>query len=185
MRPKLALTVVILAVAATGCDASTAGIISDVGPTIIGLIFTGGAAAFALVFKKAGWVRDMLFRAGNEVKAAVLEVEQAFIDRVKAARAPDSPGGVEITKEEAAEAKALAIAAAKKNIGMKGLQRLARILGLESIDEWLGTHVEAAVKSLSIAQTAAGGEGPPAEAAKAVAKTADMAVTRPLTPPAR
>lgn len=128
---------------------SVYSLVADYGPTVVAGVFTVIATVFALIWKKQSWARDMVVRVGVEVKAAVLEVEQTYIDELKKAKDPASEGGVEITKAEAVRAKDLAIAAVKRNIGIEGLRRLARILGITALDQWLGTHVEAAVKSLT------------------------------------
>jgi hypothetical protein len=91
---------------------------------------------------KAGYIADALQRAWVEVQGAVLEVAQTYADALKAR----SAGG--LTDVEKAEAKALAIGIAKANIGSKGLQRLARVLGV-NLDTWLASKTEQAVKLLS------------------------------------
>lgn len=85
-------------------------------------------------------VRKYVGRAWTEVKSAVAEVYQTYVAELKAASADGK-----LTDEEKAEAKKKAIALAKSNIGKKGLARLVRILGIDALDDWLGTQVEAAV----------------------------------------
>lgn len=107
------------------------------------LVAVGGLiSALILKFIKAGTVRDIVGRALAEVGDAVLAVSQTYVDALKAA----SADGV-LTDAEKAEAKAKAIALAKKNIGTEGLKKLAKILGID-IDGWLGTKIEAAVSTL-------------------------------------
>lgn len=107
------------------------------------LVAVGGLVS-ALILKtmKAGTVRDIVGRALSEVGTAVMAVAQGYVDALKAA----SADGV-LTDQEKAEAKAKALALAKANIGTEGLKKLAKILGVD-VDGWLGTKIEAAVKTL-------------------------------------
>src|SRR5690606_7267735 len=98
------------------------------------------------VWVKVGneYVRGVLERAWQEVKAAVAEVAQVYADALKAANKDGK-----LTDREKAEAKNLAIEVAKSNLGKKGLAALARILGAgDAVEKWLGNKVEAAVKSM-------------------------------------
>lgn len=89
--------------------------------------------------------RKYVGRALNEVGDAVLDVAKTYVESIKQARADGK-----LTEAEKAEAKARALAVAKRNIGPEGLKRLAKILGFDTgaLDKWLGTKVEAAVASL-------------------------------------
>jgi hypothetical protein len=108
------------------------------------------AAAMALgwllakfVYPRVGdWADRTISRALSEVQDAVLEVSQTYADAIKSGKQDGK-----LTDEEAAEAKRRAIAIAKSNIGAKGLARLGRVLGI-GVDGWLGTKVEATVKTL-------------------------------------
>jgi hypothetical protein len=79
-------------------------------------------------------------RALDEVYDAVGEVYQTFTKSLKASNADGK-----LTNDEKKIAKSLALATAKANIGVKGIARLSRILGIDSLDSWLATKVEATV----------------------------------------
>lgn len=79
-----------------------------------------------------------------------LEVAQTYTDGLKAAAADGT-----FTAHERAHAKAMALSKLKSNLGKRGPDRIERILGIESIDGWLATRVEAAVKDASTAPTSA------------------------------
>lgn len=100
------------------------------------------------------WVRDFLARAELEIRHAVLEVEQTYVDRVLAGKDPSSPGGVELTPDEQAEALRRAVDRALELVGIAALDRALRILGLPRtpafIAGWIATRVEARVKLLSL-----------------------------------
>jgi hypothetical protein len=112
-------------------------------PEVIGAVF---ATLVIIVGKTTAdhvWLASMLGRLIVEAKAAVLEVEQVYVDKLKEGRAD----GV-LMDAEKKEARALALATLRSNIGIKGLRRLGRILGLtdEEINRLLGTRIEASVK---------------------------------------
>ena len=90
------------------------------------------------------WVRAFLGRVYDEVNDAVREVYQTYVDAIRAKSADGT-----LTDAEKAEAKAMAVATAKANLGTKGLRRCMKMLGLkpEQLDSWLGTKVEAAVRT--------------------------------------
>jgi Sec-independent protein translocase protein TatA len=96
---------------------------------------------------KAGKIQQVVGRALREVGDAVMMVGKTYVEALKAASADGT-----LTDAEKAEAKARAIAAAKKNIGVDGLKALGRILGLgdgdDSLTHWLETKVESAVASV-------------------------------------
>lgn len=92
---------------------------------------------------KNDWARGVLDRAYAEIKAAVLEVAQVYADEIKDARADGK-----LTADERDDAKLKALTIAKANIGTKGLARLARVLGITSLDHWLANKVEANVRAL-------------------------------------
>lgn len=85
-------------------------------------------------------VREYLGRAWAEVRAAVAEVHQTYVAALKEANADGK-----LTPEEAKEARERAISVAKTNLGRRGLARLGRIVGVDSLDSWLSNKVEAAV----------------------------------------
>lgn len=94
------------------------------------------------VWRRIGndYARGVVSRAYEEVRSAVLEVAQTYTSELKAGRADGR-----LTESEKTEAKQRAIARAKSNIGRKGLERLARVLDLESVEGWLANRTEAAV----------------------------------------
>lgn len=97
---------------------------------------------------KEGYVRDVLQRAWIEVQGAVTEVSQVYADAIKRAREDG-----QLTQNEKAAAKTMAMDVAKANIGVKGLARLARVIGIP-IDQWLASKTEQAVAQLKAAQPA-------------------------------
>jgi hypothetical protein len=118
----------------------------------IGLVLTRWV--FPLVANK--YASGVLERAWTEVKAAVLEIGQTYVDGIKAGRADGK-----LTGAEKVEAKLKAINKAKEYIGAKGLRTLARVAGVDA-DKWLGDKTEAAVGLLkSGAKKAAPVELPP------------------------
>src|SRR3990167_159114 len=79
----------------------------------------GGMIATHLVSKvSSDWARGVLYRAGDEVRSAVLEVHQTYVADIKAANADGK-----LTEEEKDQAYDHAIAIAKSNLGKKGLAR--------------------------------------------------------------
>lgn len=104
------------------------------------LTFAGGLLA-TLILKqlREGTAKTIVSRALTEVGDAVLAVSQTYVSALKAAAADGK-----LTAEEKAEAKAKAIAIVKQNLGMAGLKKLAKILGVD-VDGWLGNKIEAAV----------------------------------------
>jgi len=115
-------------------------LISTHGTTLTAAAATLIGAALGALHVRSGWITATLGRLGVEVRAVVLEVSQTYTDEVKAAAADGL-----LTPEERARAKAMALAKLKSNLGKKGLDRIERILGIDSIDDWLSTHIEAAV----------------------------------------
>jgi hypothetical protein len=75
----------------------------------------------------------------DEIRAAVLEVEQTYVSALKLAN-----GDGVLTNAEKAEAKRMAIKIAKANFGAKGLARLARAFGMD-MDGWIGNKIEAVI----------------------------------------
>ena len=89
---------------------------------------------------KSEKVRLYVGRALDEVYDAVAEVYQVYVAELKEAKADGK-----LTQEEKDKAKHMAVETAKANIGAKGLARLARVLGIDSIDQWLESKVEATI----------------------------------------
>jgi len=102
--------------------------------------------AFLLKQIKSDKVREIVGRALHEVGAAVWEVKQTYVDELKAASLDGK-----LTDEEKKAAMDKAIAIAKTNIGMKGLDRLGRILNLDlsGVEKWLKNKAEVAVGQIS------------------------------------
>lgn len=89
---------------------------------------------------KRNWLREMLQRLWEEVKTAVLAVGQTYVDGLK-----EGNEDGKLTPEEKSIALSRAVEEIKSNFGMKGLRSLARVLGIDSIDDWLGAKVEAVI----------------------------------------
>ena len=64
----------------------------------------------------------------DEVKAA----EQVAVRSIKLAKDPSSDGGVKITDAEARKIKQRVLGRIKENVGVKGLVKLGKVLGLDS-----------------------------------------------------
>jgi hypothetical protein len=128
-----------------------AELIVQYGAALIAAAFAAIAAFVGRSFVEHSFLRSMLERIVIEARAVVLEVEQTYVDKITEGRRD----GI-LTPEEGASAKAAAIAKLRTNLGSVGLERLGRIIGLTApaIEALLGTHVEAAVKSLTLAQEA-------------------------------
>lgn len=127
--------------------------VQNYGGTVVAMVFTalsGVAVRQLMHVTNAIWVKTIVERIFIEAKAAVLEVQQTYVDEMAKARAD----GV-ITADEAKAAKARALLTLRSNIGPKGLRRLMRIVGFDdpAIDRWLGTHLEAAVQRLNLAKS--------------------------------
>lgn len=149
------VVLLVLALVLAGCDEATAaGPIATYAPDVIGVAFTALAAFVAKHLVDHVFVQGLLSRLVVEAKAVVLEVEQTYVDSIKAAKID----GV-LTSSEAAEARSQALVKLRENIGQKGLDRLGRILGLTGlgVSALLSTHLEASVKQLTLAQ----GQPPP------------------------
>ena len=85
-------------------------------------------------------------RALDEIGDAVASVYQTYVSALK-----DASADGKLTDEEKAEAKRLAIAEAVSNLGAKGLARLARVLGISSLEKWFSTKTEASLVRLKAA----------------------------------
>lgn len=94
---------------------------------------------------KNEYLRGVLVRLDDAVLAAVREVQQVTVETIKSASADGR-----LTPDERARVKQAAIASVKSHLGMKGINELAKILGLETgaVDRLLSTRVEAAVHDL-------------------------------------
>ncbi len=99
---------------------------------------------------------EIIGRAISEVGDAIREVYQTYVGALKDGRADGK-----LTDAERATAKRMAIAIAKSNIGKKGLGRLMRVLGIDALDDWLGSKVEAAIADAKVVGKAAAGGSTP------------------------
>lgn len=100
-------------------------------------------------------VAEALGRMNDTVWDVVLELEQTLVRDLKAAMAPDSPGGARVTAEEAAHIKSEAILRTKALLGPEGVKRLMKALDLTSelaLDAHISTKVEAAVMEFKLAK---------------------------------
>jgi hypothetical protein len=102
-------------------------------------------ARYVFVLIDSTTTQRIVAAAWNESASAALEVWQTWTKALKEGRADGK-----LTEDEKVEAKKRAIAIARKNIGKKGLARLAKIFG---VDDWIGNKVEAFIadKSSNIA----------------------------------
>ncbi len=103
-----------------------------------------GSWLLAVVTKHVS-ARAIVLRALQEVGAAVFEVAQTFVSNLKLAAVDGK-----LTKNEVGEAKRRALELAKSNIGVKGLKRLAKVLGIEDIEAWLGNKIESSIASAKL-----------------------------------
>jgi len=121
----------------------------------VATVLGGFLTRYVWVLIKNATARAILERGYGETRDAVLEVAQTYVDELRKGREDGS-----LTPEEKANALAKAVAAAKANLGRKGLARLGRVLGVD-VDSWLQSKVEATVKAIKLA------DAPPAAAAPA------------------
>ena len=116
------------------------------GTVVLGLLLSAlawGAIRLVMAKVKSLKIRDILFRFGTELRSVVLEVNQTYVKALKEASADGK-----LTDEEKKEALERAIKKLKSNLGMNFLKKLARILGLSSVEEWLVTQAESMVAGL-------------------------------------
>jgi hypothetical protein len=125
-----------------------------VGTVLTAAITWGGAklVTFIQAKTKNEFLKGALVRLEQAVQTAVLEVQQTYVEYVKAASADGK-----LTFEEAREAKARAILAAKTYLGRKGLLELAKVLGFTdgALDLFLGGKVEAMVAGVKLGEATA------------------------------
>lgn len=79
----------------------------------------------------------------DEVRAA----EQVTVKGIKAAKEPSSDGGPAVTKTEGLQIKRAVMERIKQNMGMSGLEKLGKILGLDSsgVTYLIESKIEAAL----------------------------------------
>lgn len=135
---------------------SIENLVADYGPTVLAGVVTVAGIIFGLIFKKQSMLRTALFAFGRAVATAAREVSQTYTDEIKKAREATSPGGAELTPEEKANARAMAIAKAKTYIGKKGLDLIMGELGIAKADEdaYVGGAIEAEVNAMKLAAKA-------------------------------
>lgn len=144
-------------------------------PEIVAVVATvGGAGAggwLAWIAARFAWLRAFWERFHAIKAAVVLEIRNTYVEALKRAKDPTSPGGTSLTPEEATEALRKAVDRFVDMIGLGALERAMKIMGLERstafIREWLATWVEAEVKDLSIREVVANGAAPAKVAAVA------------------
>lgn len=106
---------------------------------------------------KSEYLRGVLVRLDDTVFAAVREVQQTVVDDLKSA----SPDG-RLTQAQQQQIKQDVMAKIKSHLGMKGLEEIAQILGLDGatgVENLISTKVESAVHDLKVTRTAAGAVG--------------------------
>lgn len=114
------------------------------GPLIVMPILAAMAWAYVKLTTakfRATSTGEILSRAGVEISGVVLMVKQTYVDAIREGRADGK-----LTQEEKDEALDRALEALKANYGIAGLSKLAKILGLDSVEDWLLTHVEAVLQ---------------------------------------
>lgn len=142
VRVLCLVTIVALLLSACTSDVGYA-LVADYGGTAMTVLLMGLTAVVArylVPLLKSKDLREKMLAVWSAVTAAVREVNQTYVDALREGRADGK-----LTDEEKAEAKRRAIAVAKSNIGIKGLRAIAKALGLDSIDDWLASKVEAVI----------------------------------------
>ena len=110
------------------------------------------AAQLATAKIKSEHVTRVLLLVDDVVLAAAREVQQALVDKLKAA----SPDG-NLTPEQGAQAKQAALDSAKAQLGAQGLSDVVATLGYDAggVERMLGSRIEAAVHQLKRASRVA------------------------------
>lgn len=95
------------------------------------------------------FLRSALVRLEDAVFTAVRNVQAVYVDAIKAAKDPSSPGGTSLTDEEAKAAKQKALDAIKSYLGAQGLALITQVLGLSgsALDDFLLAKIEAQVSN--------------------------------------
>lgn len=119
------------------------------GPIVVVAILSGIAwlyyRFFADKLKSKRW-GHMILRAGQELRAVVIEVNNTYVKALK-----DAGQDGKWTDVEKALAKATAIDKFKENWGTKGIKRMTKVLGIGgAIDSWLGTQIEATIDDMKV-----------------------------------
>jgi hypothetical protein len=102
-------------------------------------------ASFINAKVKNEYLKGTLARLNDAVLASVKEAQQVAVQGLKEANKDGK-----VTKEEAAKIKEDVLAVVKSHLGMRGLQELARVLGLdtEGVQKLLSSKIEAAVHDI-------------------------------------
>lgn len=152
----VAALAMLLALTLAGCVPDA--FIADALPWTLGTLGSVVALGLARLAAKSAFLAGIIGRLKEAAPMVVLEIEQTYVDKIKAARRDDSPGGVQLTEGEAREARLAALAKLKDYLGWKGLRILGFIVGVggDTLDGLFGTGLEASVKALSIARSNAG-----------------------------
>lgn len=95
----------------------------------------------------------ILTRLAGVVHQVVSELMQTSVSELRKATSPDSPGGRQITKEEAADLKDEALSKVRSYMGPKGFALLMKVLGFVSENEandFIKSKIEAEVHALKL-----------------------------------
>lgn len=97
------------------------------------------------------YLRGVLVRLTDAVFTVVKELDQTLVTAMK-----DANRDGKLTDSEKAEIKLRAVATVKAYLGMKGIEAIAKVLGLSSagVDNFISAKVEAAVHDLRSVETA-------------------------------
>ena len=120
-------------------------VLTDVIPWLVGLLV-------AFVSARA-WAGDKIKRALFVVQTVVAEVQQEYVDGLKAGKAPDSEDAGKLTEAERNFARNTAVEKAKTYLSMKGLGLAMWIMGWggQKPDGWIGSQVEKTVADRKLA----------------------------------
>ena len=112
-----------------------------------------GTALLALVSVGVNWVRTHTKGTAFEHAVSVAteaadgiaqHIKVELLPALQKATAPDSPGGVAITKEERAQLIAQGVSILKASLGPSVLKLLSGVFG-SGLDSWLGAKIESAI----------------------------------------
>lgn len=90
--------------------------------------------------------RGVTERLWGEVRTSTLEVGQVYVSEL------DLNSDGKISAEEKATAKKMALDKVKANLGKAGLAKLARIVGGDNIDDYIGGKIEAFLGGTKVAK---------------------------------
>lgn len=125
------------------------GLYEILSPIVVLVITLISAYLVKMIHQKIGntTLAGMLGRLNEIVWDEVEAAEQVMVKAIKAAKDPESDGGLKITPAEGEIIKKAVIDSIKENYGMAGLKKLGKILGLDDsgITKMIATKIEAAV----------------------------------------